>query len=192
MQICEAMDNMTSYVNQATPEWETETAVRNPHLQGQLFDVWQFIVQNPGCCRSDVTRGCGLRGTSATARVRELIDMGLVHSDSSRLKRDARTGKNVQTLWPLRDAVHRKPKDRVLVKIVLQVDEEGNYHASAKTLGELPRSGRCVDILVKHVMLLAPYPSEYKHNFLALNEGETAVVPVSDTLANANLIMDNR
>ena len=181
---------MPSYNNQVTPEWETEIKGRNPSLQGQHLEVYQFIKDNPGCVRSDVTRGCGLRGTSATARVKELIDTGFVHSSSERTKLNPRTRKRVQTLWPMDHAMHRKPKDKVLVTVTLQVDEGGNYHATAKVFAELPTVGRTVNVMTKEVTLLAPYPSEYKHSFIATENGDQAEVPVEDTLANVSLIID--
>lgn len=176
-----------TYTANVTPEWNTEIKGRNPVLNGLKFDVYKFIKDNPGCTRGDVAKGCALKSSTATARVKELIDDGIVYSSKDRRKKD-RSGVTVQTLYVSEDALHKRPKDKVLVRVSLKVDASGNYRAEAHVVGEAPRN-RSIShtVMVKDVVLQAPYPSEYKHHFL----GSGSVVPSSDTLSNVSLIVDS-
>lgn len=181
---------MANYVNKITHEQDAEIRGRNPTLQGQTLDVYYFIKQNPDCTRADVTQGCSLRSSSATARVKELIDMGLVHSSPARTKISSKTGKRVQVLRAMEEGLHKKPRDSVNVIVTLQVDAAGNYHAKARVLGELLRQGKVVDVMTKDVTVIAPYASDIKHHFMKPGKNNIVEVPLSDTLANVSLIID--
>jgi len=175
-----------SYVSRVTSELDSEIRGRNPSLNGQKHEIYLFIKEHPGCTRGDVARATKIKSSTCTARIRDLIDLGFVSASKSRRVKD-RSGVSVETLYALKDHLHKKPKDRVLVTIKLMVDEAGRYHAAAKVLGELPVSGALHTVMEKEVTVTAPYVSEYKHKFV---DDVLAEVPLTDTLSNVRLIVD--
>jgi hypothetical protein len=175
-----------SYVSRVTSETDSEIRGRNPSLNGQKHEIYMFIKEHPGCTRGDVARATKIKSSTCTARIKDLIDLGFVAASKSRRIKD-RSGVSVETLYALDAHLHKKPRDKVLVTVSLQVDEAGRYHAIAKVLGELPASGRRVTVMEKEITVYAPYVSEYKHHFI---DEPTVEVPITDTLSNVRLIVD--
>jgi hypothetical protein len=175
-----------SYVSRVTSELDTEIRGRNPALTGQKHEIYMFIKDHPGCTRGDVSRYTKIKSSTCTARIKDLIDLGFVAASKQRRTKD-KSGISVETLYALDDALHKKPRDKVLVTVKLFVDEAGRYHAAAKVLGELPVSGVLHSVMEKDVTVYAPYASEYKYKFM---DDPAAEVPVSDTLRNVDLIVD--
>lgn len=176
-----------NYAVTVTPEFETDQKGRNPELTGMHHDVYMFVKDNPACTRRDVAKALGLRSSSATARVKELIDRGLLMEHGTTV--DSLTKKTVRCLYAPTDYQHKKPRDRVLVRVQLIVDEAGNYHATAHVVG-----GKTVAVeLRRHVVmdkeltLIAPYPNEYRSMFV---KEKLSKVEPRDTLANSKLIID--
>jgi len=151
------------------------------------LDVYLFIKDNPGCTRRDVTTGLALRSGSATARIKELLDRGLLIERGTVV--DQLTKKTVNTLYAPTDFQHKAPRDRVRINVYLLVDENGNYHAYAKVEGgqEFDKKKHTVLVLTKEITIIAPYPNEYRSHFVS--DLVTTVHP-RDTLANTKLIID--
>lgn len=60
--------------------------------------VFSYIVEHPGCSRSDIERGIpGMKINCVCGRVNELINSGLISEDGC--KRDPLSGKNVNRLF---------------------------------------------------------------------------------------------
>lgn len=176
-----------NYVSIVTPEIDTDQRGRNPTLTGQHHDIYMFVKEHEGCSRREVTAGLALRSSSSTARIKELIDSGLIIENGTKVDRISR--KSVRTLYAATDYLHKTPKDRVRINVYLIVDEEGNYHAHAKVDGGAtlkPHHSSHV-VMTKEVVVLAPYPNEYRSKFL---KEDLEVVSPRDTLANAKLIID--
>jgi len=176
-----------NYVVVVTPEIDTEQRGRNPELMGMHLDVYLFIKDNPGCTRRDVTTGLALRSGSATARIKELIDRGLLIERGTVV--DPLTKKTVNTLYAPTDFQHKAPRDRVRVNVYLLVDEDGCYYAYAKVEGgyEFNKKKHTAVVLTKRITIIAPYPNEYMSHFV---KDTLAIVHPRDTLANTELIID--
>ena len=97
-------------------------------------DVYLFVKDNPACTRRDIAKALGLRSSSATARVKELIDRGLLMENGTVM--DTVSKKRVRALFAPTDFQHKAPRDRVRVIVKLIVDEKGNYHAAAEVVDE--------------------------------------------------------
>lgn len=150
-------------------------------------DVYLFVKDNPACTRRDVAKALGLRSSSATARVKELIDRGLLMERGTTV--DTLTKKTVNCLFAPTDFQHKAPRDRVRVIVKLIVDEKGNYHAAAEVVDEriTPKKVRRHTVMTKEITLIAPYPNEYRSMFI---KDKVAVVTARDTMANAKLIIE--
>lgn len=140
---------------------DNERDGRSPELQGQRYDVWQFIRDNGGCTRDDVARGLSMKSSTATARVKELIDLGYVVEPPGMRKR-TRSDVMARCLV-LSD---RKPggrvNERVRVEVTLTIDCNGVYGASARVVGGLMQSGKPSPILRKLITLIAPPIDSYE------------------------------
>lgn len=154
-------------------------------------DVYLFVKAHPSCTRRDVAKALGLRSSSATARVKELIDRGLLMERGTTV--DQLTKKTVNCLYAPTDFQHKSQRDRVRVTVELIVDANGNYHAQAHVVGSvvnlqsLPKKVQRHTVLSKDITVIAPYPNEYRSQFLG---DKVAVVDPRDTLANEKLIID--
>lgn len=154
---------------------------------GMHLDVYLFVKDNPGCTRRDITTGLALRSGSSTARVKELLDRGLLIERGTVV--DPLTKKTVNTLYAPTDYQHKAPRDRVRINVYLLVDEDGCYHAYAKVDGgqAFDKKKRSTVVLTKEITIIAPYPNEYRSHFV---NDLIAVVDPRDTLANTKLIID--
>lgn len=133
---------------------------RSPELQGQRLDVWQFINWNYHCTRDEVAKGLGLKSSTATARIKELIDLGYVVEPPG-VKKLNSSGVMARVL----QLSARKPggaaNDRVRVEVTLTIDCNGVYGATARVVNGLPQTGRATPILTKPMTLIAPPTASY-------------------------------
>jgi hypothetical protein len=176
-----------AYTTTVTPEWVTDRKGRNPELRGQKLDVYLFVKRHKYCTRNDVAKALGMKSSTATARIKELIDAGIIYETNKKVIGSA--GVSNKTLFVSENATHKSPKDRVRIKVSLIVDEGGNYHAKAEVIGGFPVEGKPHVVLTKEITLIAPYPNEYYHSF---SEEQLTAVPVENTVKNLNLIVDNQ
>lgn len=88
-----------------------------------------FIGNNPQCTRSDVAKGLRLGMSSATARIKELIDEGFVHEPLGVRKRNS-SGVNARVLQVTEQAAGSKPLDKVRIEVELAIDCNGNYYVA--------------------------------------------------------------
>lgn len=118
---------------QATPVDETESRGRNPFLQGLRLDVYNFILANKDCTRADVTKGLSLRSSSATARIKELIDEGLIYEPRGVRKRNG-SGVAARALRVSPEGASAAVRDHVQIKVDLFVDTAGYYYAECEVV----------------------------------------------------------
>lgn len=131
---------------------------RSPELQGQRYDVWQFIQDNPYCTRDMVSRGLSLKASTATARVKELIDLGYVVEPPGARKETA-AGVMARCLILSDRKAGGVVNDRVRIEVHLTIDCNGVYGASARVINGDPQSGATTPIATRTMTLTAP-PSE--------------------------------
>lgn len=155
---------------------------RHPLLHGQHQDVYQFISANPYCTREDVSRGTGLRSSTATARIKELIDEGFVTEPPGHRKVN-RSGVKAKTLHVTHRATGGKPLDKVRVEVQLTVDMYGHYAAHARVIGQKGQIGTPVPIKKQRLTMTAPHPDTYRSAF-------GGNVSVAETEAHAEDIID--
>jgi hypothetical protein len=134
---------------------------RHPMLQGQRLEVYQFIKLNSLCTREDVSRGLGLKASTATARIKELIDEGFVIEPPG-VRKENRTGVRAKTLQVTDRAAGGTPLDRVRIEVVLAIDHSGNYHATAHVVGGVTTDAKTLPIQKKLITITAPHPDTYK------------------------------
>lgn len=150
-----------------------ETDGRNPILSGLRQDVYQFVKLNPRSTRRDVAQGLGLPNNVATARIKELIDEGLLIEPPGITKRN-KSGVRAKVLQISQRPAGGKPLDRVRVEVVLTIDCNGVYGAEAHVVDGQPQTGRPHKILAKKITVTAPHPDTY-----AAAMDENTVAPVS-------------
>ena len=170
--------NIPDPTTQAEYKEEKSSDARSAHLQGLRLDVWQFINDNPGCTRDDVSRALSLKSSTATARIKELIDEGFVIEPGGRKLNKSGVRAKVLTLNPDRKA-GGKPLDRVRVEVTLTIDCNGVYGAQAKVIGGKPQAKDHIPILGKRLTLTAPHPDTYKSAFI---EGDVVEVSRAETV----------
>lgn len=171
---------------QAEYKEEKSSDARSAHLQGLRLDVWQFINDNPGCTREDISRGLSLKSSTATARIKELIDEGFVIEPGARKLNRSGVRAKVLMLNPDRKA-GGKPLDHVRVEVTLTIDCNGVYGARAKVVDGKQQTGKAIPILGKRVTITAPHPDSYKSAFL---EDELAPVSRMEIRDHLNDIVD--
>lgn len=176
-----------AHTTTVTPEWVTDQKGRNPELRGQKLDVYLFVKKHPYCTRNDVAKALGMKSSTATARIKELIDAGIILEPPRTVEGSA--GVRNKTLYVSDAATHKAPKDRVRVKVSLIVDEGGNYQAKAEVIDGFPQEGKAHVVMTKEITLVAPYPNEYYHEFSA---EPLPVVSPENTMKNLNLIVDDQ
>jgi len=170
----------------ADPTPDDEHAGRSPELQGQRYSVWQFIQMNPRCTREDVSRGLGLKSSTATARIKELIDLGYVVEPPG-LRKENRTGVKVKCLVLTDRKAGGTVNDRVRVEVSLTIDCNGVFGAVARVVDGMPQTGIPSAILRKQITLIAPPPAAY-----TMPDADVALHTVSrlETQLNADQIID--
>lgn len=159
---------------QASSFDEDGTTARHPHLQGLRQDVYVFVGQNQPCTRDDVARGLGMKSSTATARVKELIDEGFLIEPIG-MRKENRSGVKSKCLTISDRPAGGSPLDKVRIEIELAIDCNGHYHANAHVVGGASTiRGKRTVIKRQRVTLTAPHPNTYK----AATASET-VAPVS-------------
>ena len=134
---------------------------RSPELQGQRYDVWQFIRDNPMCIRDDVSKALGLKASTATARVKELIDLGYVTEPPGATK-VGRSGVRGRCLVLTDRRAGGVVNDRVRIVVTLTIDCKGVYGATAKVADGLPQSGPVTAIAHRTLTVIAPPTASYE------------------------------
>jgi hypothetical protein len=152
---------------------DSSTDARHPFLHGLRQDVYYFVQANPNCTRDDVSRGLSLKSSTATARIKELIDEGFIFEPPG-IRKENRSGVRAKVLRVTDRQQGGKPLDRVRIEIELTIDCSGNYGARARVVGGDPTGHPAHVIKKQNVTITAPHPSTYASLF---TEGE--VVPVS-------------
>jgi hypothetical protein len=165
---------------------DDEANGRSPELQGQRYDVWQFIRDNPMCIRDDVSKALGLKASTATARVKELIDLGYVVEPPGATK-VGRSGVKGRCLVLSARKAGGVVNDRVRVMVTLTIDCNGVYGASAYVIGGLHQTGAATPILSKPLTLTAPPAASYA---ASLDPSDVAPVSRLDTQQHASQIID--
>lgn len=176
-----------THVTTVTPEFDTDQKGRNPELTGIPHDIYLFVRDNPGTTRREITKALGLRWNSGTARIKHMLDAGLLIENGTVV--DKLSHRKVAMLYAPTDFQHKAPRDRVRVTVHLIVDDQGNYHAEAWIAGGQPFNKRRKNhvVLTKDITVIAPYPNEYRASFL---KEKVSKVEPRDTLANSKLIID--
>lgn len=134
---------------------------RSPELQGQRYDVWQFIRDNSGCTRDDVARGLSLKSSTATARVKELIDLGYVIEPPG-MRKLTRSGVKARCLVLSDRKAGGRVNERVRVEVTLTIDCNGVYGASARVVGGITQAAHPYPIMRKLITLIAPPLASYE------------------------------
>lgn len=161
-------------------------AGRSPELQGQRYEVWQFIQNNPHCTREDVSRGLGLKASTATARIKELIDLGYVVEPPG-LRKINRSGVRAKVLMLSDRKAGGRVNDRVRIEVRLTIDCNGVYGASAHVINGLPQTGAVTTILRKPLTLTAPPTEAYA---ASLDDADIAPISKLELQINAEQIID--
>lgn len=134
---------------------------RNPYLSGLRQDVYRFVAENPDVTRKDVSKGLNLGMSSATARIKELIDEGYLFEPPGKRKENS-SGVRAKVLRVTDRPEGGSPLDKVRVEIVLTIDCNGGYGAEARVIGASPTSGRTTAIKRQQITVTAPHPDTYR------------------------------
>lgn len=159
-------------------------------LQGQHLDVYRFVEANPNSTREDIAVGIGLKSSTSTARIKELIDEGYLFEPGGR-KRN-RSGIRAKTLQVSSRPQGGNLNDRVRIEVQLTIDHNGRYGATAHVVGGLPQnSGSTVAIKKHRITVTAPHPDTYKTSMRAKST-DTPMQRISrmELEAGADLIID--
>lgn len=133
---------------------------KHPLLRGIAGDVYAFVKNNPRCTRDDISRGLSMKSSTATARVKELIDEGYIIEPYGERKLN-RSGVRAKVLVATDRAKGGTPLSRILVAIELTIDCNGVYGVRASIVGgEQQRAGATV-IATKKLTIVAPHPDSY-------------------------------
>jgi predicted transcriptional regulator len=170
-----------------TPQWLVEIKGRNPALIGLKHSIYMFINANPGCTRNDVAKKLGMKSSTCTARIKELIDLGLV-IEHGEVK--STYGVTNAMLFASKEMLHRVPKDSVKIEVFLMIDEQGNYFAEAKVVEGVPKkfAKKPRKIASKTIKMLAPYPNDYRHLFV--KDTVSKYCPRKDQLLSVENVID--
>jgi hypothetical protein len=174
-----------SLATEASTHEDDHKSARHPHLQGQRGFIYQFIRANSLCTREDVAKGCGLKSSTATARVKELIDEGYVIEPGD-VKLNTSNVRAKCLLASSRNA-GGKALDKVRVEVRLTIDCNGVYGATAHVVGGGVQAGHATPIASKRLTLTAPHPDTYE---VSTDAPTVSRVSRADTQAHADLILD--
>lgn len=145
----------------ATELRESPSDARADALQGLHLDVYRFVQNNPNCTRDDVARGLRMKSSTATARIKELIDEGYLMEPPGMRKTNP-SGVSAKCLHTTVRPQGGAKLDKVRVEVMLTIDCDGNYGASAKIVGGSPQRTRTHVIKRQHITITAPHPDTYK------------------------------
>jgi hypothetical protein len=158
---------------------------RSPDLQGLRLDVYQFIRSNAYCTRDDIAKGLGLKTSTATARTKELIDLGYVIDDVSRKRNKSGVMSRCLVVSDRIQGGHVNEKLRV--QLTLTVDAGGRYGLIAKVVGGFDQRGKARAVMRKYITLTLPA----KDGLTAtLSEEKVAKVTRLDSQQHAGQIID--
>lgn len=169
---------------------EDRKKARNVTLQGQHLDVYRFVEANEPCTREDVSRGLDLKSSTATARIKELIDEGYLFEPGERKLN--RSGVRAKTLRTTSRPMGGKPLDKVRIEIALTIDCNGVYGAEARVVDGHPQNSAFTrSIKRQRVTVIAPHPDAYRGSLQA-SDTDTPMQRVSrmELEAGADLIID--
>lgn len=175
----------TTHVTDTTYEDDVKGG-RHPLLQGQHLTVYQFIHDNLYCTREDVSRATGIKSSTATARIKELIDEGFVIEPPG-MRKTNKSGVRAKCLHVTDRAQGGKPLDRILIDVILTVDANGNYGAEAHVVKGLPQTGKTIPLKRTRITLTAPHPDSYRS---MLDDAEVATVSRHELQTHADDIID--
>lgn len=153
---------------------EDRTTARHPHLTGLRQDVYYFVAENPNSTRDDVSRGTGIKSSTCTARIKELIDEGFLIEPPD-IRKENRSGVKSKVLVVSDRAMGGSPLDKVRIEVILTIDCNGVYGATAHVVRGMPQSAATARTIKRQrVTLTAPHPDTYK-----AATGAEKVMPVS-------------
>jgi DNA-binding Lrp family transcriptional regulator len=147
---------------------------RHPLLNGLRKDIYDYIEAFPNSTRAQIADGLRMRSSTATARIKELIDEGYVFETGVRQRN--KSGVMSKCLQVTDRPQGGKPNDKVRVEVTLTIDHNGVYGATAHVVGGKKQSGKAFKIKSQRVTLTAPHPEAYKSSKRAENENPTATV----------------
>lgn len=77
---------------------EDSSTARHPYLTGLRQDVYYFVAEHPNSTRDDVARGTGIKSSTVTARIKELIDEGFL-IEPPNIRKETAAALNQKCLW---------------------------------------------------------------------------------------------
>ena len=128
-----------------------------------------------------------MKSSTATARVKELIDEGYIWEPPAR--RAGRSGVLSKTLAATERKTGASPLDRVQIEIELTIDCNGNYGARASVVGAPLPPPYTTTIQRKRITLTAPHPDTYSRPTNAPSGGVSVLKP-GEKRATANDIIE--
>jgi hypothetical protein len=153
---------------------------RSKRLQGIALDVYRFIENNPLCTRDDVSRGLDMKTSTATARIKELIDDGFVVEPSGQ-RRVNRSGVSSRCLLASDRPQGGAPLDKIRIRVTLTIDHNGVYGAKAEVVDGEKQSGRTMALADKVVTIAAPHPENYAEEAKRVDDDFAPMSRVSKT-----------
>ena len=134
---------------------------RHPLLHGQHQDIYQFVKTNDRCTREDISIATGIKSSTATARVKELIDEGFV-LEVPGMRKENRSGVRAKVLTISERATGGNVLDKVRIEVVLTIDCNGVYGAIANVVKGKRQASQAFVIAKKRITLTAPHSDTYK------------------------------
>jgi len=172
--------------SEASEHSDTHTDARHVSLQGIRLDIYRFIEANPKCTRADIVKGLRLMGTTATARVKELIDEGYLFEPYG-VRKENLSGVRAKVLMVTNRQQGGKPLDKVRIELALTIDCNGVYGVHARVVSGGLQHGRAHLIKKQSVTITAPHPDTYES---AISETQTSRVSPMDTQHHAHDIIE--
>lgn len=162
---------------------------RHPLLNGLRKDIYDYLESFPDATRAQVADGLRMRSSTATARIKELIDEGYVYETGER-KRN-KSGVMSKCLRITDRPQGGKPNDKVQVEVILTIDHNGVYGATASIVGGKHQSGKTFPIKRQRITLTAPHPNAYESSTASKNEiSSVSTVSRMELQADAEQIID--
>lgn len=166
---------------------DDHTKGRSNMLQGLRLDVYNFVKINGPCTRDDISKGLSLKSSTATARVKELLDDGFFMEPSG-MRKLTRSGVKARCLVVSdRAQSGSEPLDKVLVEVTLTIDRNGVYGAAAHVVGGAIQTGASTTLTSKRIRIPAPHPDTVS---APAEDATVTKVSRADTLRNLDDIID--
>lgn len=179
-----AREKVSADLGRSTEEERAEG--RSSTLQGLHLDVYRFVRDNPNCTRDDVSRGIGLKTSTCTARIKELIDEGYLFEPPG-VRKPNPSGVKVRVLHVTERPEGGQPLENVRIELDLTIDCNGTYGARARVVNGHPQTGIAHVIRTRQITVKAPHPDTYRS---VLDDGTVAKVSRMELTEHAEDIID--